>query len=306
VHKDNQPKSSGLLVPIKSAYPFQILCVDFKGPIKISKNGYKYILVCVDHFTSWVEAAPLKSITAKEVIEVFFKMFISRHGCPEMILTDQGKQFVSEAFKDLCTQFGIRKEQTTAYHQQCNGKVEKFNKFLSYTIATQLKPDQSNWDELIDPVLFTYRVTLNRMLEDSPFFLIYGRDAQLPQDNKLPVSNDDKRLNKDDMIDGYKAKQLETLRAAYEKLNLHKEKEQRVYKAHYDKTHKDVKFNVHDHVMLYTERTQVGLSKKFLPRWDGPYLIIQAVGPVNYRIESLDKKKTHLVHVNRLKIYKPW
>ena len=84
VHKDNQPKSSGLLVPIKSAYPFQILCVDIKGPIKISKNGYKYILVCVDHFTSWVETAPLKSITAKEVIEVFFKMFISRHGCPEI------------------------------------------------------------------------------------------------------------------------------------------------------------------------------------------------------------------------------
>jgi hypothetical protein len=68
--------------------------MDILGSIKCSKNGYKYILVCVDHFTSWVEAAPMKTMTAKEVVEVFFKIIISRHSCPVKILPDQGRQLI--------------------------------------------------------------------------------------------------------------------------------------------------------------------------------------------------------------------
>ena len=93
-HKAMQPKSNGLMIPIVTTFPFQLLGVDIQGPFKVSKNGYKYILVCVDHYTSWVEAIPLKTITAKEVIEAFFKLIIARHGCPNKLLTDQGKQFV--------------------------------------------------------------------------------------------------------------------------------------------------------------------------------------------------------------------
>ena len=74
------------------------------------------MLVCIDHFTSWVEAAPLKTITANEVIEVFFKLIISRHGCPEKILTDQGKQLIGNVFQGLCDLFNIDKLQTSAYH----------------------------------------------------------------------------------------------------------------------------------------------------------------------------------------------
>ena len=47
--------------------------MDIKGPVKNSKNGQKYILLCIDNLTSWVEAAPMKTITGKEEIEVFFK-----------------------------------------------------------------------------------------------------------------------------------------------------------------------------------------------------------------------------------------
>jgi len=57
---------------------------------KTSKNGFKYILVCIDQFTSCPEAFPLKSISANEVAVAFFKIIISRHGCPEVLVTDQG------------------------------------------------------------------------------------------------------------------------------------------------------------------------------------------------------------------------
>ena len=72
------------------------------------------------------------------------------------------------------------------YHQQANGKADKFIKFLTDSLA--IPQDQSNWDDLIDNILFTYRVSLNRTLRDSPFYLIYGRDPpRLPQDLFLPI-----------------------------------------------------------------------------------------------------------------------
>ena len=301
-HKANQPLSQGKLIPIISNRPFQLVCVDILGPFKNSKNGFKYMLVCIDHFTSWVEAAPMKTITAKEVIEVFFKLIISRHSCPETILTDQGRQLVGNVFQGLCDLFNIEKRQVSAWHQQANGKVEKFMKFLTDTMAIILKRDQSNWDDLIENVLFTYRVSYNRTLKDNPFYLIYGRDPILPQDLFIPVkSSNQRRITADDIVE-YKMKLLKDLHATYGKLNQDKAKERDVYKNYYDKSHKDVSFNVGEQVMLFTPRSEIGLTKKFLSRWTGPFRVLAKINPVNYRLES----SPHVVHVQQLRRYRPW
>ena len=218
-HKTNQPLSNGLLIPIITTKPFELVCIDIIGPLKTSQSGHQYILECVDHFTSWVEAAPLKIVTSKEVMEKFFHLIIARHGCPEKVLSDQGKQFVSKTFNDLCARFNIEKVESSAYHQHGNGKIEKFGKFLIDTIATTLKADQSNWDQLIDTCLFTYRISLNRTLNDNPFYLLYGRDPLLPQDMFLPLSKVNRRQISSEDIYDYKVKQLQILQKAYEKLN---------------------------------------------------------------------------------------
>ena len=241
-HKTGKPISNGLLIPIITTQPFEIVSIDIKGPYKVTSDGYEYILVCIDHFTSWPEAAPLKTITAKEIIEKFFKLIISRHGCPKKILSDQGTQFTSKAFKNLCNYYNIEKIESTAYHQQCNGKVEKFGRFLADTISTTLQKDQGNWDKLIDTALFIYRISLNRTLDESPFFLIYGKDPILPQDLFLPVSvRNSRKINSEDIYD-YKLKQLKVLKEAYAKLNELKNKDRFNFKEYYDKTHKNVTF----------------------------------------------------------------
>ena len=305
-HKDNQPLQNGLLLPIIATRPFEVVGIDIVGPLHVSANGNRYILVCVDHFTSWVEAIPMKTITAREVIEKFVHIIISRHGCPEKLISDQGTQFTSSVFKDLCVKFNINKVETSAYHQQSNGKTEKFNKFLIDTISTFLKKDQSNWDQLIDTCLFTYRISLNRTLNDNPFFLIYGRDPILPQDLFLPIHRSALRQISAEDISDYKIKQLHLLQFAYKKLNSHKARERFEYKKYYDKTHKETSFEVDDQVMLFTPRTKVGLSTKFLPFWSGPFKIVTKISPVNFRIEGAEGKSSQVFHVQRLRLYRPW
>ena len=86
-------------------------------------------------------------------------------------------------------------------------------------MAIILRKDHSDWDTLIDNVLFTYRVSLNRTLQDSPFFLIYGRDPDLPQDLFLPLKAANKRYIEANDLGDYKIKLLKTLQDSYSKLN---------------------------------------------------------------------------------------
>jgi transposase InsO family protein len=92
-------------------------------------------------YTSWVEAESLRTITAEETCRAFFRIIIARHGFPSKVLTDQGKQFTSKFFNWICNQFKIEYLESTAYHHQTNGKIERFHKFLENSLSTIIKPE---------------------------------------------------------------------------------------------------------------------------------------------------------------------
>ena len=113
------------------------------------------------------------------------------------------------------------------------------------------------------------------------------------------------KISEIDIAD-YKKVQLQILHEAYEKLNKVKDKGRIAYKNYYDKTHKTKTFLVGGLVMVYTPKTKIGLTTKLLPRWGGPYRVVNCINLVNYRVESLDKKHTFVVHVQRMSQYRPW
>jgi len=259
--KPDRALHNGLLIPIKTSSPFEIVGIDIVGPFHLTKNRNRYILVCIDLFTNWIEVSPLKTVTAEEVANVFYKLIITRHGCPQNVLSDQGTQFTSGIFKNLCKQFNIKHIETTAYHQQCNGKAERFIRFLCKSIATMLNESQTNWDELIDCCVFIYRTSVSRVLNDSPFYMLYARDPVLPQDLMFPL----KRKEREEDDDTYKIEHLKKLRSAYDKLIATKQEYQQQYKSRYDQTHKHIEFNIDDYAMVYFPATQIGKTTKFLP-----------------------------------------
>jgi hypothetical protein len=146
------------------------------------------------------------------------------------------------------------------------------------------------------------------MLDETPFFLVYGRDPVMPQDLLIDSKNCNRRQISSDDVDEYKTQVLKILRATYEKLNGHKAAVQSQYKAYYDRTHREVEFEVDDEVMVYFPVSHEGLSYKLLPKWEGPFRVVQKTDSVTYRLrrDSGKKLQTLLVHVQRMKKYKPW
>jgi transposase InsO family protein len=95
-------------------------------------------------FTSWPEAIPLKSLTAQEKARAL-QILITRQACPNKVITDKGTSFMSNLFNKLCKQYNIEHIQSSAYHHQTIGKVERLQKFIENSLSTLLFKDQTNW-----------------------------------------------------------------------------------------------------------------------------------------------------------------
>ena len=76
----------------------------------------KYILVCTDYVTKWVEDKVLFRTTKKYVVEFIYEEIFTRFGVPREIVTDQGSQFMSKLMKELTTKYGIQHCKSSPYH----------------------------------------------------------------------------------------------------------------------------------------------------------------------------------------------
>ena len=83
--------------------------------------------------------------------------FVCRFGVPRQIHTDQGIQFESGLFKELCKKFSMDKTRTTALRPQSDGLVERFNRTLEDVLSKYISQNQKDWDDQLPWVLMAYR-----------------------------------------------------------------------------------------------------------------------------------------------------
>jgi transposase InsO family protein len=160
--------------------PFSLLVVDAVGPLPETERGNKYILVFVDYFTRWAEAFAVAALDSITFVDSMVNGVVARHGVPSRLLSDNGRNFTSEAAKAFYQTLGIRKLFGAAYHPQTQGLVERFNGTLIGMLRMHVDEAQTDWDVYLPRVLFAYRTAYHEALGESPFFSLYGRDPVLP------------------------------------------------------------------------------------------------------------------------------
>ena len=90
--------------------------MDLVGPLPVSADGFLYIFTIIDRTTRWLEAVPLKEMSAATCSQVFFSHWVSRFGVPATVTSDRGTQFTSDTWQKLCKRLGIEHVTTTSYH----------------------------------------------------------------------------------------------------------------------------------------------------------------------------------------------
>ena len=107
---------------------FERIACDIAGPFPRSENGNSYILVVSDYLAKLTEMFALPEIRAETVAEHVVRGWVKHCGCPREIHSDQGKQFVSAVFQEMCKLLEISKSQTTPLHPISDGLVERMDR----------------------------------------------------------------------------------------------------------------------------------------------------------------------------------
>ena len=156
---------------------FAHLHVDLVGPLPTA-DGCSHLLTVVDRSTRWPDAFPITDTTAATCARTLLAGWVARFGVPETITSDRGAQFTSSLWRSICSLLGINHQQTTAYHPQSNGLVERFHRRLKDSLRARLAA--ADWPSQLPWVLLGIRATPREDSNSSPAEAVYGSPIILP------------------------------------------------------------------------------------------------------------------------------
>ena len=172
--KPTAPKRAPMInIPV--GRPWQMVAVDILE-VPVSSNNNRYILVVQDYFTKWADARPIPDQTAVRITRELVHIFAG-YGIPEIIHSDQGRNFESTIFQQTMAAFGVKKSRTTAYHPQGDGMVERFNRTLLQLLRAYVD-QQNEWGKYLPLALYVYRTSTHTSTSVSPFELMFGRQPK--------------------------------------------------------------------------------------------------------------------------------
>ena len=106
---------------------------------------------------------------------------------PYALISDNGLQFDSKAFKKYCSDLGIKNRYSTPAYPQENGQAETINKVIVNGLKKRLNDAEGKWIEELPHVLWTYRTTPQKSIGETPFSMTYVAEAVIPLENGFPT-----------------------------------------------------------------------------------------------------------------------
>jgi transposase InsO family protein len=268
------------------------IAVDVMGPLPLSEGGNRYILVAMDYFTKWPEAYPIPTQDAKTVAKILVAEFICRFGVPLELHSDQGTNFESTVFQEVCRLLGIKKTRTTPLHPQSDGMVERYNRTLKRQLSLFVEEHQRDWDVHIPLLLMAYRTAVHNSTKFTPARLMMGHEIRAPIDLIYGSPEDERTENLPQYVQDFQRSLEEVHEFAREHLTRNYYDMEKRYNANsnaYTLEEKSL-------VWLYNPRKKKGRTLKLTRPWEGPFVIVKKLNDLVYRIQRNKQSKPKVVH----------
>jgi len=157
--------------------PWQMVAVDIlEVPVSFNKN--RNLFVIQDYLSKWADAIPISNQTADQITKELVKVF-SNYGMPDILHSDQGRNFESCILRKTLEAFGVQKSQTTTYHPQGDGMVKRFNCSLLQMLRSYVC-DHAEWEQYLPYILFAYRTAVHASTGVSPLKMMFGCPPHQP------------------------------------------------------------------------------------------------------------------------------
>ncbi|MCO5557604.1 hypothetical protein L7F22_011170 [Adiantum nelumboides] len=285
--------------------PFEKWGIDAIGRLLRTSDGKLYILVAIDYMTKWVEAQSVSRVTERTVSKFVYSHICCRFGAPQEIISDHGPRFREGLLTRVCEEMNVKHQHATPYYPQSNGAVEKANGIITRILRKMVVSQEKHWDRFLDGALWAYRTTYKCATGFTPFHLIYGQEALQPIELEIPtiraIKNEGK--TKEEILADECVKWVLLDNKRFLSVETFEQQAMR-RKALFDDKVKKKEILKGNLVLRYDNKLDTHFDKKFIPRWEGPF-VVKKVYPTGYfQLMNIDGTP-HKRKVNgfRLKLY---
>nr|AAU10841.1 putative polyprotein [Oryza sativa Japonica Group] len=247
---------------------------------RLQLRATKYKMVSGQLYRSGAE--PLGAITSAAVQKFVWKNIVCRFGVPKEFITDNGKQFDSDKFREMCEGLNLEIRFASVAHPQSNGAAERTNGKILEALKKRLEgATKGKWPEEILSVLWALRTTPTRPTKFSPFMLFYGDEAMTPIElgaNSPRVTfsgGEEGRELSLELLEGVRVEALE-----------HMQKYATGTSATYNKKVRPTEL-LPGHLVLRKKVNPIAVGK-LESKWEGPYLIKNKSRTGSFRLATLE------------------
>jgi hypothetical protein len=247
--------------------------------IHIKAGSYNYAIIARDDLSGWIEAAPLKNLTATAVAKFITKEWIMRYGVVKCFTVDGGSEFKG-IFREAVLMAGSKVVESTAYWPQAEGMIERGHKDIKGALVKLSDESGTSWESFLPQVLFADRISTKRTTGLSPYEIIFNQIAVLPIDLEAGTFlgiDWDEVYTGEDLLKARMEQLLcrdEIINKAYEKM-MKARVEGVIYwdRKNAHRMRKPLKEG--DLVLTYNKSLEFQWGKLFKNRWNGPFRIVK-------------------------------
>lgn len=257
--------------------PWEMVSIDILGPYETSSNGNSYAIIAVDLFSKWVEVQPVPVATTNKVITFIEREIFARWGTPEVIITDNGAQFLGLKYERLLELNHVKSLFSPVYHQQANPverRVQEFKKILRTLLIN--RPSRE-WENHLHTVLYCLRNRQNSAIKQTPAELLLGYKPPRPGAWVLPEQERHVVIPRPERVDNARKRQIIFERQLFP-----------------EPRQPQTDFQPGDQVMVKNHAK--GL---FDQSWVGPYPIVRKEGETVYSVDRNGSERR--VHSNDIR-----
>ena len=159
--------------------PGEEFCIDFCGPFPATEQGFKYVLVIIDSFSSYVLYKPMTSKTHLELVRTLWSDWICPYGRPRGIRSDN--ELTSEMMEEMCKSLHIAHRRGPPHQPTTNSQTERaFGTLKALLWATARGLHPYHWNLFLPSIAHAMNITASATTHITPQKLFFGREASHP------------------------------------------------------------------------------------------------------------------------------
>lgn len=263
--------------------PFEIIYIDFVGPLPRSKAGHAYMLVVVDGFSRFVRIHPIRAATTEATIKYLRDHVFLVFGVPKYLVCDNGPQFISAKFQDFLKSYDTTIWYTSRYHPQANA-AEAANKTIVTSIRTHLKDCENHktWDANLAEIACAMNTARHTSTMVSPYFALFGKQMCTSRSDYLrPQLEEEGQQDHEQQMSDIQKLVSANLKKAYDNS-----------KRRYDLRSRTIEYKIGEKLWLksrWLSNAEKGIVGKLMPNYR-ECIITKKLGTNSYEATGMDGK----------------